>query len=76
MLKHSRGIGRPLGADLVFEMTLSTPECSFPLIPRLHPDLVVGIAEVNLCEDSGPMESIEHFRYEWEGVTIFYCNFV
>ena len=76
MLKHGRGIGWPLRADLVFEMTLATLECSFPLVPRLHPDLVVGIAKIDLGEDPGPMESVQHLRYEREAVAVFYGDLV
>ena len=60
MLEHGRAIGWSLGTYLVLKMTLSTPERSFPLIPRLHPDLVIGIAKIDLCEEPGPMESVKH----------------
>ena len=75
-LEHGRGVGGPLGAHLVFEMPLPAPECCFPFIPLLDPDLVIGVPQVNLGEDPGLVKAIQHFRYEGEGVTVFNSDFV
>ena len=46
-------------------------ERRFPFIPLLDPDLVVCISQVNLCEDPGFVEAVQHLKYEGEGVTVF-----
>ena len=76
MLEHSRGIGRPLRAHLIFEVAFSASERCFPFVALLDPDLVVYIAEVDFCEDLCTMEPIQHLRYEGEGVAIFDSHFV
>ena len=75
MLEHGWSVGRPFGADLVFEVALSASECNFSLVAFLDPDLMVSIAEVDLGEDLRAVEAVEHFRYEGEGVAVLDCHF-
>ena len=43
VLKHCRCIGGTLGAHLVLEVAFSASEGGLPLVPLLHPHLVVSI---------------------------------
>ena len=76
MLKHGKFVGRSLRAHLIFKVPFSASECCFPLIALIDPNLVVGVAQVDFGEDLGFVEPIQHFRYEGEGIAIFYCDFV
>ena len=76
MLKHGWCIGRPLRADLILEVSLPASERCLPLVALLDLDLMVGVAKVDLCEELGAVEAIEHLRYEGEGVAILDCYFV
>ena len=63
-MKGCWGIGRPERADLVLEMPVATAERGLVFIPLLDPQLVLGIAQVDLGEDLGAMQAIQHLKYE------------
>ena len=63
-------------AHFVFEMPFPASERCLPLIPLLHPNLMVRVAHVYLGEDFGAMQPVQHFRYEGKGATVFDCNLV
>ena len=69
-MKHGRCIGGPLRAHLVFEVALAATEGCFPLIPCPNSKLVIGIAQIYLCEDFGAMQAVQHLRYEGKGVSV------
>lgn len=62
--------------NLIFKVPLTTSECSFPFISLLDPYLMIGIAEVDFCEDFGQVKAIEHLGDEGEREAIFDGNLV
>ena len=55
-------------------MALPTPEGGLPLVPLLHPHLMVSVAHIDLCKHFGCVQTIQHFRDEGEGKPIFDSN--
>jgi len=45
-------------------------KCSIPLIPFVHPDVVIAISQINLGEDLGTMELIQHVIKPWDGMLV------
>ena len=76
MLEHSWCVGSPLRADLILELTLPASERCLPLVSFLDSDLMVGVAKVDLREELGAVEAVEHLRYEGEGVAALDSDFV
>ena len=64
VLEAAGGVAGPERTDTELKVAVAGPERSLPLVPLLHPHLVVSVAQVNLCKDFRPVQAIQHLRYE------------
>src|SRR4051794_14571812 len=57
-------------------MTISSAECSLPLVPFLNSDEVIAILQINLGEYSRPMNAIPQLIYERQRISVLHSDLV
>jgi len=69
-LEGCGSVGKPKWHDEVFEVTIASAECRFPLIPEGDAQEVERRIEIYLSEDGSSPETIEEFGCQREWVAV------
>ena len=75
-LKHCRGIRKPEWQNLVFEMTIASPECSLSFITLLDAKPMICSSEIQLGVPFDRGQSIDGFPNKRERVPVFDRNYI
>ena len=70
-LEHRWSVGDTHGTDPELVVAFPAAKGGLPLVPLPHPHLMVGIAQVDFCEDLGLVQAVEHLGNEGQGVSVF-----
>ena len=75
-LEGSWHITQPEWHNQILVAAISTHKGRFVYIRLSHPDLMITRGEVNLCEITCPVKSIQQFLHLWQRVPVLDSNFV
>ena len=72
VLEYCRSIGQSKRHHLIFEVAVSGPESSLPLIFLANSYLVIGTSEVELDKQSCSSQSVQGLSNQRQWISVFY----
>jgi len=69
-------VPQPEWQESVLELPIPSAECRCVHIARLDQDEGIGVCEVQLCDDPGSAQPVEHLRDLWQRVYVLHSGLI